>query len=129
MATWTLKPSMKKSLIERQYMRKDENVLMVETGWRGGEFTVYTEDDTPPVIEAGTDLYNCDYETEMVETWDGCWEDHDMDECDEETQEWLEEFLEENSYFDLEEHGWIFDDSEMILDCDPIIEKVEEEEK
>lgn len=128
MATWTLKPSVKKSLIERQYMRKGENVLMVETGWRGGEFTVHTEDDTPPVIEEGADLYNCDYETEMVETWDGCWEDHDMDECDEETQEWLEEFLEDNSYFDLEEHGWIFEDSEMILDCEPIIERVEDEE-
>lgn len=127
MATWSVKPEWKKSIIERQYMRKDDNVLMVETGWRWGEFHVYTDDDNPPDIEAGVDIYNCDYETELVETNDGCWEEHDMDECDEQTREWLEEFFDEgNSYYDLEEHGWVYDDCEMIIDCDLIIEKVED---
>ena len=126
MATWSVKPEWKKSIIERQYMRKDDNVLIVETGWRWGEFHVYTDDDNPPELEPGVDIYNCDYETELVETTDGCWEEHDMDGCDDETREWLEEFLEENSYFDLEEHGWVFDDCEMIIDCDLSIEKVED---
>ena len=84
MATWTITPSMKKSLIERSYYHKDDNTIIIETGWRGGKFTCETEDDTPPDITEGTDLYNCDYEVELVETFDGCWEEHDTDECDEE---------------------------------------------
>ena len=127
MATWSVKPSWKKSIYERSYMTKDGNKLMVETGWRRGEFTVETEDDNPPKIEAGVDIYNCGYPTELVETDDGCWENHDTDECDEETQEWLEEFFEEgNSWLDLEEHGWIQQETEMIIDCDLIIERVED---
>lgn len=127
MAEWSVKPEWKKSIIERQYMSKGDNRLMVETGWRWGEFIVYTDDDNPPNIEAGVDMYNCDYETELVETSDGCWEEHDYDDCDDETREWLEEFFDEgNSYFDLEGEGWTMDDCEMIIDCDLIIEKVEE---
>lgn len=127
MAQWKIEPSWKKSLIERMYFHKDENTIMVETGWRWGSFETETEDDNIPTISAGDDLYNCDYEVEMIETWDGCWEEVDSDECDEETQEWLEEFLEENSYFDLEEHGWVQGDCEMIIDCDPIFERLDGE--
>lgn len=128
MATWKVEPTFKKSVIERNYMRKGDNVVMVETGWRWGEFLVFTDDDEPPKLEAGVDIYNCDYETELVETTDGCWEDHDFDDCDEETQTWLEEFFEEgNSWLDLEEHGWSQDECEMIIDCELEITKVEDE--
>ena len=126
MALWKLEPSWKKSLIERMYYTKDGNTFMAETGWRWGEFTVETEDDKEPLIESGTDLWNCEYTVEMVEMNDGCWEEHDMDECDEETREWLEEFLEENSWMDLEEHGWTNTESECIIDCDPSIERIDE---
>ena len=127
MAVWSIKPTWKKSIIERNYLYKDNNTVMVETGWRWGEFTCETEGDEPPVLEAGVDLYNCEYDVEMVETSDGCWEEHDFDECDEETQEWLEEFFDEgNSWLDLEEHGWIQGDCEMIIDCDMEIERVDE---
>ena len=37
----------------------------------------------------------------------------------------MEEFLEENSYLDLEEHGWTQGDSEMIMDCDMEFEMLE----
>ena len=128
MAQWSVKPEWKKSIIERQHMTKDGQEIIIETGWRWGEFIVYTDDDNPPNIEAGVDIYNCDYETELVETTDGCWEEHDYDDCDEETREWLENFFEEgNSYFDLEEHGWTFDDCEMIIDCDLIIERLDDD--
>ena len=127
MATWKVEPTFKKSVIERNYMRKGDNVVMVETGWRWGEFLVFTEDDEPPKLEAGVDIYNCNYETELVETNDGCWEEHDFDDCDDETQTWLEEFFEEgNSWLDLEEHGWSQDECEMIIDCELEITKVEE---
>ena len=126
MALWSIKPTWKKSIIERMYFTKDGNTVVIETGWRWGEFTCETDDDNPPNIEAGTDLYNCDYSVELVECTDGCWEEHDMDECDDETKEWLEEFFEENSYLDLEEHGWIRGDSQMIIDCEPEFEKLED---
>jgi hypothetical protein len=126
MATWSVKPTWKKSIIERQEWFKDGQSFVYETGWRWGEFLVYTEDDNPPEIEAGVDIYNCDYDTELVECSDGCWDDYDFDGCDEKTREWLEEFLEENSVFDLEEHGWFNSDTEMIIDCDLEITKVEE---
>ena len=128
MATWSVKPEWKKSIIERNFLTKDGNTVMVETGWRWGEFLVYTDDDNPPKIESGVDIYSCGYDVELVETSDGCWEEHDFDDCDDETQAWLEEFFEEgNSWLDLEEHGWMQDECEMIIDCDLIIEKVSDE--
>jgi hypothetical protein len=127
MALWKIEPSWKKSIIERMYYRKDGNQFMVETGWRWGEFTCETEDDNPPDIESGTNLYDCGYQVEMVEMTDGCWEEHDYDDCDEETTEWLENFFEEgNSWLDLEEHGWSQIDCECIIDCDPEIELISE---
>jgi hypothetical protein len=126
MALWSIKPTWKKSLVERMYFTKDGNTVMVETGWRWGEFTCETEDDNPPNIVAGDDLWNCGYDVEMVETSDGCWEDHDFDDCDDETTEWLEEFLEDNSYLDLEEHGWIQTEAEFLITCDPEFELIEE---
>jgi hypothetical protein len=125
MAIWSVKPTWKKSIIERQEWIKDDNRLIVETGWRWGEFTVYTDDDTPPNLEPGVDMFDCGYDAEMVETTDGCWEEHDMDECDDDVREFLEEFLEENSVFDLEEHGWMSGDTEMIIDCEMEIVMVE----
>lgn len=127
MATWSVKPKFKKSIVERQYMHKGDNIFVVETGWRWGEFHVYTDDDNPPNIEEGVDIFDCGYEADLVNTDDGCWEDHDMDECDDETVEWLEQFFEEgNSTYDLEEHGWTYGDSEMFINSELIIEKVED---
>ena len=126
MATWSVKPEFKKSIIERNYLSNGENTIVVETGWRWGEFHVFTDDDNPPELSQGVDLYNCEYETELIETNDGCWEDINYDDCDEDTQQWLEEFFEDgNSWLDLEEHGWYQDECEMIIDCDLLIEKVE----
>ena len=76
-------------------------------------------------LEAGVDIYNCGYDSELVETSDGCWDDYDYDGCSEETREWLEEYFEENSIFDLEEEGWYNSETEMIIDCDMEIEMIE----
>ena len=127
MATWKVTPDWKKSTIERSYFKKDDNVFMHEVGWRWGEFLLYTEDDTPPELEPGVNLYDCEYECELVETSDGCWGDYDYDDCSEEAAEWLQNFFDEgNSPWDLEEHGWQNIDTEMIIDCDMTVEKVEE---
>jgi hypothetical protein len=128
MAVWSIKPSWKKSIIERQYWSKEgvAGYIMHEIGWRWGEFTCVTEDDNPPELESGVDLFNCDYEVEMVELNDGCWEETEYDLADEEETEKVQLFLEENSVYDLEEDGWVMDECEMILDCDPEIEKLED---
>ena len=128
MAVWSIKPSWKKSIIERQYWSKPgvPGYIMHEIGWRWGEFTCVTEGDEPPEITSGEDLFSCDYEVEMVELIDGCWEETEYDLLDEQETEKAQQFLEENSVYDLEEEGWIMDDCEMILDCDPEFEKIED---
>jgi hypothetical protein len=127
MAVWSVKPEWKKSIIERQIWTKEgvAGYIGVETGWRWGEFHVTTEDDTPPDLVAGVDIYNCEYECELVSLDDGCWEESDIDVQDEELRNELETFLEDNSVHDLEELGWTLDDTEMTIDCDMIIELLE----
>jgi hypothetical protein len=124
MATWQIEPSWKKSLAERMHFTKDGKRIVIETGWRWGTFICETEDDTPPVIEEGTDLFDCDYEVEMQETSDGCWEEREFHGFTEEEQETMEEWLDENSWWDLEEEGWDQVDNEMIITCDPVITKI-----
>ena len=74
MARWKIEPTWKKSLIERMYFTKGKKQIIVETGWRWGSFECETEDDNPPLIEEGDDLWSTGYDVEMIETFDGCWE-------------------------------------------------------
>jgi hypothetical protein len=126
MALWKIEPTWKKSLAERSHYTKDDKEIIIETGWRWGEFTIETEDDTPPVLEEGVDLFNCDYEVEMQYCDDGCWEDREFYGMSEEEIAEMEEWLDENSWLDLEEEGWIPSDNEMIMSCEPSIELITE---
>jgi hypothetical protein len=125
MATWKLEPTWKKSLREVMYFYKDDKCITVETGWRWGEFTCETEGDEPPVIKEGIDLYSQGYDIEMQYCDDGCWEDYDFDGFTDEEEQEMREWLEENSFLDLEEEGWNLDETEFIMDCEVDIEKVE----
>jgi hypothetical protein len=125
MATWKIEPTWKKSLVEKNYFEKDGKTIIVETGWRWGEFTCETEDDEPPVLEEGVDLFSSGYDIEMNYCDDGCWEEIEFEGFDEDEEEEMREWLDENSYLDLEEEGWIPTESEMIMTCEPSIEKVE----
>jgi hypothetical protein len=126
MVVWSVKPIYKKSIIERQTWENGGESFVWGTGWRWGEFLVYTEDETPPKLEEGVDIYNCDYETELVETSDGCWEEYDFDNCSDETRKKLEEYFDEGgSIFDIEEEGWYSSETEMIINCDMTIERVD----
>jgi hypothetical protein len=126
MALWKIEPSWKKSLAERIHFHKDDKTIIIETGWRWGEFTCETEGDEPPVIEEGTDLYDCGYDVELQYCDDGCWEEREFEGFTEEEEEAMNEWLDENSSFDLEEEGWDFGDTEMIITCDPLIELIKE---
>lgn len=126
MATWRVTPTWKKSVIERQTWTKKgvPGYIQHEIGWRWGEFFIETEDDKQPELEAGVNIF--DYSPDDWSTDDGCWEESDVDIGDEVERERLEEFIQDNSIFDLEEDGWIMEECEMIIDCDMNIEKVED---
>jgi hypothetical protein len=128
MAQWKVTPTWKKSIIERQTWSKPgvAGYITNATGWRWGEFVVTTEDDEPPELESGVDIYSCGYDSEMIELNDACWEETDIDLADEAEVEKIQEFLDENSILDLEEEGWSMDDCEMIIDCDMEIERIDE---
>jgi hypothetical protein len=126
MAVWKIEPIYKKSTRERNHFIKDDKKIIVETGWRWSEFLLTTEGDDPPEIEAGVDLFDCGYEVDMQYCDDGCWEDYEYEGLSEEEIEEIEAFMEENSFLDLEELGWVSGDCEMIIDCDLSIEKVED---
>ena len=125
MALWKIEPTWKKSIIERIHYHKDDKTIIEETGWRWGEFTCETEGDEPPEINEGDDLYDCGYEVEMQYCDDGCWTEYEYEGFTEEEQEAMEEWLEENSFFDLESEGWFSGDTEMIISCEPSIELIE----
>lgn len=128
MAKWKVTPTWKKSIVEVQEWIKpgEPGYINHEIGWRWGEFIIETEDDNPPELEEGVDMFDCGYECNDWSTDDGCYEDTEVDVSDELLQEELEEFLEENSIYDLEEKGWVMSDSYMYINCELNIEKVED---
>ena len=126
MATWKITPDMKKSCIEKMYFHKDGKTIIYETGWRWGEFFLETDDDNPPEIEPGDYIFSCGYELSDWSTDDGCWGDYELIGLTEEEQEEMMDWLEENSPLDLEERGWIPTETEMIIESDMTIERVDE---
>ena len=126
MVTWKITPTWKKSVIERQTWVKDgvAGYISHEIGWRFGEFFIETEDDTPPPLEEGVNMFDCGYECDDWSTNDGCWEESDVDIADDTERERLEEFLSDNSIFDLEEEGWSMEECSMNIECELNIEKV-----
>ena len=126
MARWKIEPTWKKSLIERMYFTKGKKQIIVETGWRWGSFECETEDDNPPVINEGDDLWSTGYDVEMIETFDGCWEEHEFHGFTDAQEEKMRDWLEENSFLDLEEKGWTNTESEMIINCEPEITRIDE---
>ncbi len=126
MALWKVTPNWKKSCIERQYFTKGDKTIVQEIGWRWGEFFIETEDDIPPELEEGVDIFSCDYELQDWSTDDGCWEEYEYTGFTEEEQEEMQEWLEENSAYELEEDGWTPVEGEMFIQCEMTIEKVED---
>lgn len=115
---WVIEPTENKSVVDVEYYVKGNNKLRVETGWRWASYYVYTEDNNPPKFESHANIYDFGYKVELIETFDNCWTENDDSECDEESQEWLSEFLEDNSVFDLESEGWDLEDTETYFTCD-----------
>jgi len=121
--SWKVTPTYKKSILERNVWVKGDQEIIQDVWWRWGEFFVSTETDQPPVIEAGDDLMSGDYVLEDWSTDDATSEDLTY-ECDEETEQQVQEFLDEgNSIYDLAEQGWEVSYSEMFIESDVTVEK------
>jgi hypothetical protein len=121
--SWKVTPTYKKSILERNVWVKGDQEIIQDIWWRWGEFFVTTETDEPPTIESGDDLMGGEYVLQDWSTDDATAEDITY-ECDEETEQEVQEFLDEgNSLFDLEQEGWEISYSEMYIECDVIVEK------
>ncbi len=132
MAVWTVRTHYKKSIEEHEHFVKDGMMITRRTGWRSGSWSVTTSDDQLPEFEfdyvpggdGSRDSLNM-YgfpgpnieDVELIETWDGCWEDIDWPEdMDEEERERLEAMIDEEGFYVLEDQeGWSQGDTEMWI--------------
>lgn len=126
MAIWKIRAKYKKSTVEKEYFEKDGKFIVVETGWRGGSFTIETNSDDPPDIdlvnEDEIDIYDAYVDgverIELDHTYDGCWTDYEWPEdMPEEERERIQALCDEEGYYDALEHyeGWSSWETEMWL--------------
>jgi hypothetical protein len=136
MAQWTVKTYYKKNVQEVEYwvQRDGEGRITVTNGFRWGEWTVETSDDNPPEFEFtevpggngkqdSIDMLSCcENNIENVELVNmddgGCWYDVEIEGLDEEAEEALQEFIDENSIYDLEDRdddSWYQDETEWWI--------------
>jgi hypothetical protein len=135
MAIWIVRTYHKKNVQEVEtYLQRDgEGKVVVTNGFRWGTWTVETTDDNPPEFEFTTvpggdgardsiNMLDCEINNienaELVSMDDGgCWYDVDVTGLDEEAQAEIEDFLEENSPYELEERddGWYQDETEWWI--------------
>lgn len=125
MAKWKMQPSEVKCIEEVENFTKDGNTIEVTTYYRWGSFIVETEDDNVPEIDEGDNIWDTPYKVQLIETTDSVSNDYDSWGCDEETKEWLEEFLEDNSIEDLADEGWESEGTETRILCDIEFERME----
>jgi hypothetical protein len=135
MATWTVKTHYKKSCEQHEHyvQREGNGRILVTDGFRFAEFTVETSDDNFPEFEFievpggngkkdSLDMYSLEgnniESSELVEMFDGgCWGDIEIEgiEDDDEVEE-LEEFINENGAYALEDEGdWYLEDTEVYV--------------
>lgn len=81
----------------------------------------FLPDEEEDFIEVG------DYDYEMLETWDGCWEDWSLASDDEELLEEIQEGWEEDSWDYMEQNGWMETMCYYEMTCPPVLKEVEEE--
>jgi hypothetical protein len=135
MATWTVKTHYKKSCEQHEHyvQREGDGRVLVKDGYRFAEFTVETSDDNFPEFEFievpggdgkkdSLDMYSLEgnniESSELIEMFDGgCWGDIEIEgiEDEDEVAE-LEEFINENGAYALEDEGdWYLEDTEVYV--------------
>ena len=132
MAIWTIRTHYKKSCEQREFFvqREGNGKIIVTDGFRRCEYTIETTDDEFPDIQF-EEMPNGDGKkdsidlnsligdniesTELVEMFDGgCWGDVEFEGLTLEQEEELEEFINENGTYALEDEGdWYLEDTEV----------------
>jgi hypothetical protein len=132
MAWYTVRTYYKKSCEQHEHFYHEDysDPIIVKDGFRRAEFSVETNDDAFPQFDFtevpggdgkkdSVDLFSCFgdnvEQTELVEMFDGgCWGDVEFPEdMDEDEQERLQEVINENGSYSLEdEEGWNLSDTE-----------------
>jgi hypothetical protein len=132
MATWNVKTYYKKNVqeVEHWVRREGKGRLTVINGFRWGEWEVETTDDNPPEFEFTTvpggdgkrdsiNMLDCEVNNiesvELVSMDDGgCWYETKFEGLTLEEEEELEEFIDENSVYELEDRddAWYNDETE-----------------
>ena len=132
MAVWTVRAYHKKNVqeVEHWVRREGKGKITVTNGFRWGEWSVETSDDEPPEFEFtevpsgdgrkdSINMLDCEVNNiesvELISMDDGgCWYDIEFEGLTLEEEEELEEFIEENSIYDLEdrEDAWYNDETE-----------------
>jgi hypothetical protein len=116
MKQWRLRTNRKKILSEIEICEdKNGKLLSRETTWRSGSFIIFS--DEKPQFDTSKPIKLSDYEYEMEGCDDGCSVDYSFH--DDEQKEFVEKFLEDNDFYDLETHGYSFvnHDTEYIIYC------------
>jgi hypothetical protein len=133
-ALYTVRTYYKKSCEQHEHyvQREGEGRILVKDGFRSAEFTVETNDDKFPEFEFvevpggdgkkdSLDMYNLSganiESSELVEMFDGgCWGDVEFKGLTLEQEEELEEFINDNGAYTLEDEGeWYLEDTEVYI--------------
>lgn len=131
MATWTVRTYYKKSCEQHEYFiqREGKGRIKVIDGFRSATFSITTTDDNFPEFEfeevPGGDgkkdslnLFSVSgpniEDSELIDMFDGgCWGDIEFEGLTLEQEEELQEFIDENGTWALEDEGeWYLDETE-----------------
>jgi hypothetical protein len=134
MAFWTVRTYYKKSVEQHEHyvQREGQGRITVKDGYRSCTFRVETTDDNFPEFEFvevpggdgktdSLDMYcltgNNIEGSEMIDMYDGgCWGDIEFEGLTLEQEEELEEFINENGAYALEDEGdWYLEDTEVYI--------------
>jgi hypothetical protein len=135
MAFWTVKTYYKKSVEQHEHyvQREGTGRITVKDGYRSCTFSVETTDDNFPQFEFvevpggdgkkdSLDMYCLTGDniegSEMIDMYDGgCWGDIEIEGIEDEDQvAELEEFINENGAYSLEDDGeWYLEDTEVYI--------------
>ena len=124
--TYQVSNKYKKRYVEYEYLKNydTDDVVCIETGWRSGNWfvTPQEEHEVELLVEAMADDFedelemNTFCEAEMIDSWDGCWDEG------EELEEFMEEVQEEGECY-LLDNGFDSDECISIFQGQIIIEE------
>jgi len=123
MASYKVSPKYKKSVEEVEFLKNDKGErISCAVLWRGGEYIIHPKDEEEEqMLQNLDDAFVFEVtafeDWELDSTWDGCSEDisyHGVE--DEERVALMEEYYEENGFWDMcEEFGFDSEDCEIFI--------------